>query len=445
MKFFTKCLTFIVVTISTFISNVNSQSPSMIYNLNRHGVRVYRDVISSRESGPQLLSSAYDRLYIKGQHLRQNYPNLLSSTYKEEEIHLNSSAWQRTISTAHGILAGLYPSLNNVTMQIPIFVNPYEFDYTLYNYDKCPNYDASWTSFQQTTEFQQKVLKYSNLTTYLNTLINPSTTIKLSNIYSTWDVYWVQRNRPEAGNLYPNIDDYTYSVLTEAANWVETMRYGSRISSNYLGSTFLAAVKYRMDMFITKNSMFGHKWISSSAHYPTQLNVLASMGYTGIVSQSIPDYNSLITFELYNKTGLSGFPSGWSIKIRYWDGVISNSIPIALGNCIEGQECEIDYSTFWGLYKVKNLQQWCADCGSNLWMCVGANPSVITNTTVTNTVTQTLTSNDPNSVQVAILVLVGFLALVTLFNVYQYFKNINIASTVACTSSNHKEIQMNEV
>ncbi len=443
MNFLTKCLTFLTITFSLFLNNVDCQQLSMIYNLNRHGVREARDS-SPYEGGSRLLNSAYDRLYIKGQHLRQMYPNLLSSTYKSNEIRVNSSAWERTINSSYGILAGLYST--NDTRTIPVYSNPWEFDYTLYNYDKCPNYDAAWAAFQKTDEFQQKIIKYSNLTSYLNNLLKPKTNITLSNIFSTWDLYWIQQNRPEVGQLSTPIDAYTYSVLTEAANYVETMRYGSRISGNYLGSTFLAAVKYRMDMFISKNPTFGHKWISSSAHYATQLNVLASLGYTGIVSQSIPDYNSLITFELYNKTGLSGFPSGWSIKIRYWDGVISNSIPIALGNCIEGQECEIDYTTFWGVYKVKNLQQWCQDCGNTMWMCKGANPDIATNTTITNTVTQILTSNNPNSVQITILILVIFLTLVNLFNVYQYFKNINIATAIVCsTPSKHKEIQMNEV
>ncbi len=419
MKFFTKCLAFITITLTTLFNYTDAQSqPSMIYNLNRHGVRQARDT-SMHEGGSLLLSSAYDRMYIKGQHLRQQYPTLLSSTYKPNEIRVNSSAWERTITTAHGILAGLYNT--NDTRHIPVYSTPWEYDYTLYNYDKCPNYDNEWFTFQKTPEFQQKVLKYSNLTSYLNTLLKPKTTITLSNIFSTWDLYWIQQNRPEVGQLVTPIDSYTYSVLTEATNWVETTRYSSRISGTYLGSTFLAAVKYRMDMFISKHPVFSHKWISSSAHYATQLNVLASLGYTGIVSQSIPDYNSIITFELYNQTSNTiNYPSGWSIKIRYWDGTISNSIPIVLGNCVEGQECEIDYSTFWGLYKVKNLQQWCEDCSSNLWMCKGANPDIPVNTTttVTNTLYTSSTSN-VNNVQIVILILVSFLSLISLFNIYQ--------------------------
>ncbi len=418
------------------IGNVfGQQQPSMIYNINRHGVREARDN-SPHEGGALLLNSAYDRLYIKGQHLRQMYPNLLSSTYKTDEIRVNSSSWERTISTAHGILAGLY-NIND-TRAIPVYSNPWEFDYTLYNYDKCPNYDAAWEAFKKTDEWNQKVIKYSNLTSYLNNLLQPKKTITLSNIFSTWDLYWIQQNRPEVGQLSTPIDAYTYGILTEAANWVETTKSSARISGNLLGSTLLAAINYRMEMFKNKNPTFGHKWVSSSAHYATQLNLLASLGYTGIVSQSIPDYNSVITFELYNKTGNVNFPSGWSVKIRYWDGVISNSIPIALGNCVEGQECEIDYSTFWSTYKTKNLQQWCQDCGSNLWMCKGANPDLPT--------TVTVYSSDVNGVQVATLVLVSFLSLIALFNIYQYTKNINIASVVACSSPNeHKKLQMSVV
>jgi hypothetical protein len=368
INLFLSCLLFL----GTLQVSVFAQTPSMIYNVNRHSVREPRDT-STRESGAQLLSSAYDRLYIKGQHLRQKYP-ILSQTYKEEEIHVNSSAWQRTIATAHGILSGLYTNLNNNTMNIPVFTNPWEFDYTLYNYDKCPNYDAAWAAFQTTPEWTQQVQKYANLTSYLNGLLTPSQVIKLSNIFSIWDLYWIQRNRPEVGNIAPAIDDYTYNVLTEAATYVETMRYSSRVAGTYHGSTLLAAVKYRMEMFKTGNKVFGHRWISSSEHYATQLSLLAAMGYTVVVSKIIPDYNSVITFELYNKTNTLTFPSGWSVKMRYWDGLPNdNSVAIALGNCVEGQECEVDYNVFWSMYKTKDLKQWCKDCDSTLWMCKGAN------------------------------------------------------------------------
>ena len=401
-----------VLTVLSLFGGVYSQPPSMIYNVNRHSVREPRDT-STRESGAQLLSSAYDRLYVKGQHLRQKYP-ILSATYKEEEIRVNSSAWQRTVSTAHGILAGLYQSLNNVTMQIPVFTHPWEFDYTLYNYDKCPNYDTAWNNFLTSPEWTQKVQKYSNLTSYLNTLLAPSTPIKLSNIFSTWDLYWIQRNRPEVGTITPQIDDYTYNMLTEATTYVETTRYSTRISGTYLGSTLLEAVRYRMEMFKTGNKVFGHKWISSSSHYATQLNLLASMGYTGIVSQRIPDYNSVITFELYNRTNNVLYPSGWSVKMRYWDGLPNdNNIPIALGSCVEGQDCEIDYNTFWSTYKVKDLKQWCQDCGSMLWMCKGANPDTF-NTTA-NGLNSTYVYNEVMQSDVVRNLVISLLVIMSLF------------------------------
>lgn len=416
-------ITIIVVVLSIFTPTILSQpgNPSMIFNLNRHGVREPRDT-SVHEGGALLLNSAYDRLYTKGQHLRQVYPNLLSSVYKTDEIRVNSSAWERTINTAYGILAGLYST--NDTRTIPVYSNPWEFDYTLYNYDKCPNYDRDWLAFQSTAEFQNQIVKYANLTSYLNTYLNPKTKITLSNIFSTWDLFWIQRNRPEVGSIVSPIDDYTYNLLTEAANYVETTRYSSRISKDYLGSTFLSSVKYRMDMFIAKNPTFGHKWMSSSAHYATQLNVLASLGYTGIVSKRIPDYNSVITFELYNKTNaLNMYPSGWSIRIRYWDGTVLNSIPIALGSCIEGQECEIDYTTFWNTYSVKNLKQWCEDCNSGLWLCKGANP-VNTTTIITNERIVIDTSIQP--IQVATIAIVSAILLLSISNILRY---TNLART----------------
>jgi hypothetical protein len=59
----------------------------------------------------------------------------------------------------------------------------------------------------------------------------------------------------------------------------------------------------------------------SFAHYPNILFTLASLGYTGQISKIIPGYNSALVFELYNQTiNKSQFPSGWSIKVRYFEG-----------------------------------------------------------------------------------------------------------------------------
>ncbi len=405
-----KILSITLLLIGT-IQNVFSQ-PSMIYNLNRHGVREARDT-SPREGGSILLNSAYERLYNKGKHLRDMYPTLLSSNYNPSEIRVNSSSWERTITTANGILAGLY--LRNDTRSIPVYSTPVDFDYIIFNYDKCPKYDTLWEEFKLTNEWKQKVIKYGNLTSYLNNLIRPKTNITLSNIFSTWDLYWIQSNRPEEGILLPSIDTYTYQLLTEATTWVETMRYSSRISGNYLGSTLVGDIKYRMDRF--KNKVSNFKWILSSGHYANILNVLATLGYTGKVSQSIPDYNSVLTFELYNKSGNINFKSGWSVKIRYWDGLPNdNSTSITLGNCVEGQDCEVDYEIFWGNYKVKNLQEWCTDCNNNLLICKGANPTIVTKT-IYNTINDTI--NDTDKIQIAIL---SFVVLLVVIGMYQVFK-----------------------
>ncbi len=391
------------------IQNVFSQ-PSMIYNINRHGIREARDT-SSREGGAILLNSAYERLYNKGKHLRDMYPSLLSSNYNPSEIRVNSSSWERTITTANGILAGLY--LRNDTRSIPVYSTPLDFDYIIFNYDKCPKYDSLWEEFKLTNEWKQRVIKYGNLTSYLNNLIKPKTNITLSNIFSTWDLYWIQNNRPEEGILLPPIDTYTYQLLTEATYWVETMRYSSRISGNYLGSTLLEDIKYRMDRF--KNKVSSQRWISTSSHYANILNVLATLGYTGKVSQSIPDYNSVLTFELYNKSGNINFKSGWSVKIRYWDGLPNdNSTSITLGNCLEGQDCEIDYDTFWVNYKTKNLKEWCSDCNSNLFICKVAFPD---NIIITKNIYDTI--NDTDKIQIAIL---SFVVLLVVIAMYQVFK-----------------------
>ncbi len=414
----------IAIIFLLLFANCTAQ-PSFVFNLNRHSVREPRDS-SPHEGGALLLNSAYERLYLKGKHLRAVYPHLLSDGYKPNDIIVSSSSWERTITTAHGILAGLFET--NDTRKIPVYSTPVNFDYTIYNYDKCPNYDSTWNDFQKTEEWKQQVIKYSNLTNYLNNLLRPKGVITLANLFSTWDLYWIQQNRPEVGQLSTPIDQYTYNILSQATNWVETTKYSARISGNYLGSSLLNEIKYRMNMFISKNPVLSHKWISTSAHYATQLNLLATLGYNGIVSKSIPDYNSIITFELHNRTNdPTNFPSGWSIKIKYWDGLPNdNYTPIVIADCIEGQDCEIDYNLFWSMYKTKDLEQWCKDCNNVQQLCLGFKTSQIINNGTTDTI------------QIAILVIVSFL---TLFSI------IGITALFSYSRKNifHSKLEMNSI
>lgn len=99
----------------------------------------------------------------------------------------------------------------------------------------------------------------------------------------------------------------------------------------------------------------------------------------------------------------------------YWDGLPNdNSVPITLGECSEGQDCEIDYDTFWCNCKIKNLKEWCSDCNSNLFICKVAYPD---NTIITKNVYDTI--NDTDKIQIAIL---SFVVLLVVVAMYQVFK-----------------------
>lgn len=405
-------LTLIYLLLKTVNSQlINNQNvPSMVYIINRHGVIQPRDS-STHEGGALLLNTSYDRLYQKGKIIRQLYPNLLSQKYLTNDIHINSSAWERTLTTSNGILAGLYSNQNNFTANIPVYSSPWDADYTLYNYDKCPKYNTDLANFYLTPEFNQQVLYYTNLTNYINDLLKPSTPITLQNIYSTWNNFWLSLNRPESGVVMPYLHPDVYATLTEATNYVESIKMSSRIAGTYFGSTLLNAIKYRMDMFIKQNKIFGHKVIMSTAHYPTMFGLMASMGYTGPISKIIPDYNAMIVFELYNNTyGQTNTTDGtnWSFQIKFYDGDwynmgIMNSIN--LGTCMGStSDCTYDYNTFWNTYKVKNLTQFCVDCESKLPMCIG---TIITSSStllnnVINTiynVNQTIINNNSTQLQ----------------------------------------------
>jgi hypothetical protein len=416
--------------------------PSMVYMLNRHGVSPCIDP-PPKETGSQLFDSSYERNYIKGQKIRQIYP-VLSPGYKYNEIHVNASAWQRTIATAHGMLHGLFPSLKNNTATIPVFTNSWEFDYTLYNYDnpKCPNFETDWIDFQQSTEWSSKVQQYANLTNYLTLINKPKTPYTLSNIYSIWEVYNTIKRYPETGlRGFAPIDDYTMTVLDEAVQYVESNKWSEKIAKDYFGNTFLLAVKYRMEMYINKDIVFGKKMAMSFAHYPNILFTLASLGYTGSISKIIPGYNSALVFELYNKTSNTAtFSSGWSVKVRYFEGnkqwanhnSITDGYPIALGSCKEGEECEIDYTVFWNTYKTKTLKEWCQSCGSKLWMCAGAH-SEIPPTTTLNVIEQT---SNISGIDIANLVIVS------LIFAYMFTKEIRYISkshVPACVSGTREE------
>jgi hypothetical protein len=272
---------------TTLLTGIVAQ-PSMVYIINRHGVIQTRDT-SVYEGGPLLLNTSYYHLYQKGTVIRSLYPGLLSQTYKTTDVHFNASAWERSLTTTHGIITGLYPTQNNFTANIPVYSTPWENDYTLYNYDKCPNYNIALNNFFASAEFQNKVVYYSNLTQAINAIVNPKTSITLQNIYTTWNMYWLSINRPESGQTMPPISSQLYFLLTEATNYVETKKMSVAVAGNYFGGTLLNAIKYRTDMFISGNTVFGHNMIMSTSHYPNLLGLFASLGYTGSKSQTIPD------------------------------------------------------------------------------------------------------------------------------------------------------------
>jgi hypothetical protein len=448
---FKKLIKFAVSAILLLTGGVYSQQPSMVYMLNRHGVSPCIDP-PAKETGSQLFDSSYERNYIKGQKIRQIYP-VLSSGYKYNEIHVNASAWQRTIATAHGMLHGLFPSLKNNTATIPVFTNSWEFDYTLYNYDtpKCPNFENDWLDFQQTAEWKDKVQQYSNLTSYLTSINKPSVPYKLSNIYSIWEVYNTIIRYPETGlRGFSPIDDYTMNVLDQAAQYVESNKWSEKIAKDYFGNTFLAAVKYRMETHINKDIVFGKKMAMSFAHYPNILFTLASLGYTGQISKIIPGYNSALVFELYNKTiNKSQFPSGWSIKVRYFEGnkqwpthnSITDGYPIALGSCSEGQECEIDYNNFWNTYKTKTLKDWCHSCGSELWMCVGSKDVV----PIQPSNTEICQDCKKDSVNIAILVITAFTLFIILVSFIRSFQTLAIRPVISCGKPQHEAVPLQQI
>jgi hypothetical protein len=419
-----------VILLSSLASCIFGQ-PSMVYIINRHGVIQTRDT-TTYEGGPLLLNTSYDRLYQKGTVIRSLYPNLLSSTYKTNDIRFNSSAWERSITTTYGIITGLYSNQNNFTSNIPVYSTPWENDYTLYNYDKCPNYNTALNNLFASAEFQNKMIYYSNLTKSLNLIVNPANPITLQNIYTTWNMYWLSINSPESGQVMPPISSQLYETLTEATNYVETMKMSVQVAGTYFGSTLLNAIKYRTDMFIRGNTVFGRKMILSTSHYPNILGLFASLGYTGSKAQAIPDYNAMVVFELYNNSGK------WSLQLKFYDGdwySFGALYPIGLGNCIDGiSGCSYDYNTFWNTYKVKNITEFCMDCGSTLPMCVGSIVSnnaqllesavnYITNNTYvlkneSSVITKILNSNDTNTIKAVVSTLIAMSFVTILMNLY---------------------------
>jgi len=382
----------------TTLTGVIAQ-PSMVYIINRHGVIQTRDT-TVYEGGPLLLNTSYSHLYQKGTVIRSLYPGLLSPTYKTTDVHFNASAWERSLTTTHGIITGLYPNQNNFTANIPVYSTPWENDYTLYNYDKCPNYNTALADFFASAEFQNKVVYYSNLTQAINSIVNPKKVITLQNIYTTWNMYWLSINRPESGQTMPPISSQLYSLLTEATNYVETKKMSVAVAGNYFGGTLLNAIKYRTEMFIKGNTVFGHKMIMSTSHYPNILGLFASLGYTGTKSQTIPDYNAMVVFELYNGTNSSPNGTGWSLQLKFYDGDwYPNPVtlyPLGLGSCTDGIVCSYDYLTFWNTLRLKNLTHFCMDCGSTLPMCIGS--VVSSNVGLLQTAVNYITNNTINQV-----------------------------------------------
>ncbi|KAJ6635763.1 Prostatic acid phosphatase [Pseudolycoriella hygida] len=179
----------------------------MIHNLFRHGDRnplwqlpgVPYNVSYWPEGWGQLTSIGKEQHLKLGKWLRSRYNDFLDSTYKANDIYVQSSDFDRTIMSAQANLAGLYPPIKNDNCNpdlwwqlIPVHTRVWKTDYLIGGKvpKYCRGYYKELAKYYKTPEAQNMLTKAQPYFEFLTNKTGKSihTTKMLTYIRDSWIV-----------------------------------------------------------------------------------------------------------------------------------------------------------------------------------------------------------------------------------------------------------------
>ncbi|KAL7577204.1 hypothetical protein ACA910_003537 [Epithemia clementina (nom. ined.)] len=365
----------------------------------RHGSR-----LPLRKSGQDLSESTPGMLtalgqlqhYELGQYLYRQYnaSGLFGPFVDRNKIRLQSSSFERTITSANSFALGLFdqqardPNSESelpgglLPANVPVYTYELINDVWIRAYDKCPTYEKRLNDLYQSAEWTTMENDNTDLLAALSkmpdfeTFADDRGIVPLSELWNVFDLINVAETEcgtltaagePSAAckslttssvaNVQELLTAEQWATVQALSHQAEQMKYGDNVAGSYVGANLLAEIADRMQKDNYTFSLF-------SAHYPTILGMMAALGDDFFDDEVIPSYAAALVFEMRQdtSTGIRNFQVHY-VADDLPDNAEGASLLVAFDKICpnnSGGSCPVSelvkYLNGW------TVAQWCKEC-----------------------------------------------------------------------------------
>ena len=329
------------------------------------------------------------QMFDLGVWLRTFYKSFsLFDVYDPSKVHLQSSAFERTMTSANSLALGFFPQsardpaamslLSSIPANVPVYTTDNKNDVTIRAYDKCGsflNYLGDLYSSEEWKALEKDNLallkRLAGIASFEEYIDRTTGKFPLTEVWNAFDAIHVAKTECDSeGSVFCQylqnqsvkdaLDDDEWFALQSLAHRAELLKYGSDIAGRYVGGNLLLQIVDRMQGTPGgQASADFEKFYLYSAHYPTILGLLAALNDAPAGNEVIPNYASALIFELYE----NDIDGQRSVQVLYKLGDESDQKTFPLGSaCSDTAMCPL--TTVSSLVSDLSLKSWCQSCGN---------------------------------------------------------------------------------
>lgn len=382
----------ILLWILIFSSVAAEMKLKQLHVITRHGSRYALTKTQTLVEGTgegTLTPLGQKQMFDLGVWLRTFYtPFSLFEVFDPSKVHLQSSAFERTVTSANSLALGFFPQsardptgmslLSVIPASIPVYTTKSKNDVTIRAYDKCgafQNYlgdlysGGEWKTLEK--ENSALLKRLAGITSFEEYVDSNTGNFPLTEVWNAFDAIHVAKTEcGSEGSVFcqylqdPSVkdvlDDDEWFALQSLSHQVELLKYGNDIAGRYVGGNLLLQIVDRMQGTPGgQASADFEKFYLYSAHYPTLLGLLAALNDESVDTEVIPNYASTLIFELYE----NDVDGQRSVQVLYKFGDEIDHKPVPLGSaCSDTALCPL--TTVSDLVADLSLKSWCRNCGN---------------------------------------------------------------------------------
>lgn len=356
-----------------------------LHVITRHGSRLplvkNGDNLSEGSEGT-LTAIGQRQMYDLGVYLASTYDVDFLQQYRYNSVRLESSGYERTISSANALALGLFDPterdplneslLPTETIPIPVFSTQSTDDVVLRAYDKCVAFHDNLADLYKRDDWKELETQNMDLLTRLGGFTAFSEWkgqdgwIRLKDLWNVFDRIQVQKVECDNSSSLQSftcqllssdavdLSDEEWADLKTLAHQAEILRYGRETAEDFIGGNLLRKIAERA-------TGGDDGFFLYSAHYPTLLGVFAALNIVPPQDEVLPDYASAIIIEVSDSAGSDEEPK---IQFLYKPGSESTVSPYP-ALCLD-EPCHAR-----DLLKTVTTSpsKWCRRCGINTPSC----------------------------------------------------------------------------